>query len=208
MTEQVLCQCGCGGYVDIGEAYIEGHLEAAVKDKHFLYDNNNDRRMRKNRDCTLWLGCYVAETLLYKVFKNVERMPMHNPGYDFVCNKGWKIDAKSSCLHKNGGWSFTIKRNTKADYFFCVAYDNRKDLNIIHIWLLPGEKFNHRSGVSISPSALDKWDKYEQPLDKVIKCCDSMKAQATCEMRYSIDEIWDEADAYISIEASADEKSL
>lgn len=180
MTEQVLCQCGCGGYVDIGEAYIEGHLEAAAKDKHFLYDHDNDRRMRKNRDCSLWLGCYVAETVLSKVFKNVERMPMHNPGYDFVCNQGKLVDVKCACenVQPNGitpQWAFSIKKNTTADYFLCLAFDDREHLNPIHAWLLPSAEVCHLTIVSISELSLDKWSEYEIDMDRIVACCDDMK---------------------------------
>jgi len=102
-------------------------------------------------------------------------MPYGHPGYDFICNNGKKIDGKSSMTGDKGYWMFTIKHNTTADYFFCVAYDNRDDLNILHIWMLPGDKFNHLSGASISLSTIHKWDEYEQPIDKAIACCDTMK---------------------------------
>ena len=133
------------------------------------------RPMSENKECSSYIGVHVNEGLIKLYFDDVEVMPYGNPGYDFICKNGWKIDGKSSCLHKDGRWSFVIRHNTTADYFFCVAYDNREDLNIIHIWILPGEKFNHLSGISISKRNIRKWVEYEQPLDKAIVCCDSMK---------------------------------
>ena len=131
--------------------------------------------MSDNKECSQYFGIYINERLLKHFFNDVEAMPMNNPGYDFICNNGWKIDGKASCLRKDGRWAFDIRRNTITDYFFCVAYDNRTDLNIIHIWLIPGDVLNHLMNASIRPSTLDKWSEYEQPIDKVITCCDSMK---------------------------------
>ena len=127
--------------------------------------------MSENKECTLYLGVYRVERLLKHFFNDVEMMPFGNKGYDAICNKGKKVDAKSSCIQKNGnGWTFHIKHNTIADYFWCVALDNRKNLTIIHIWMLPGDKFSHLSGVSISPSTIDKWSEYEKSIDEAIIC--------------------------------------
>lgn len=135
--------------------------------------------MSKNKECSLWLGVHIGEPVLVGLFKNVERMPMNNPGYDLICGNGKKIDVKISCARKKGGWAFSIKHNTTADYFLCMAFDTRKDLNPLYIWLLPGNVFNHFVLASISPSTIDKWSEYELPIDKAILYCDSMKARAT-----------------------------
>ena len=136
---------------------------------------NGGLSMSENKECSAYIGVYVNERLLKHYFNDVEVMPYGHSNYDFVCNNGWKIDAKSSATGDKGYWAFGIKHNTTADYFFCVAYNNRKDKNIIHIWLLPGNKFNHLVSASISKSTVDRWAEYEQPLDKLITCCDSMK---------------------------------
>ena len=137
--------------------------------------NRGQLPMNKNKKCSSYLGVYKVERLLKHFFNDVVVMPYGNHGYDFVCNNGKKIDSKSGCILKNGnGWQFRINYNTTADYFWCVAFDNRKDLNIIHIWMLPGDKFNHLSAASISPSTLDKWAEYEQPLDKIMDCWNEM----------------------------------
>lgn len=133
--------------------------------------------MSENKKCSSYLGVYVNERLLKHYFDDVEVMPYGNPGYDFVCNKGYKVDAKSSCMRKNGGWVFIINHNTTADYFMLVAYDNRDDLNPIHVWLIPGHVLNHLTGTSIRPSTLDKWAEYEKPIDDVVLCCDTIKGE-------------------------------
>jgi len=55
------------------------------------------RPMGENRDCSKFLGVHVAEQVLSQVFNNVEVMPHNNKGFDFICNRGKKIDVKSSC---------------------------------------------------------------------------------------------------------------
>ena len=131
----------------------------------------------ENKECTVYYGVHINEGVIKLYFNDVEMMPMNHPDYDFICKNGWKIDGKSSFTGDKGHWAFTIKHNTTADYFFCVAYDNRKDKNILHIWLLPGNKFNHLSRTGISKSTIDKWSEYEQPVDKIIACCDIMKGE-------------------------------
>lgn len=131
-----------------------------------------------NPDCTVFLGVVVAEKVLSKVFKNVQRMPPNNPGYDFICGKGFKIDVKSACIEKNTNrWAFNIKRNQVSDYFLCLAFDNRKDLNPEHIWLIPGSLLNNLMNASIARSTLEKWSQYEliDKLDDVVTCCDTLK---------------------------------
>ena len=136
--------------------------------------------MDKNKNCSLYLGIHIAERVLSKVFKNVTRMNATNPGYDFICNKGMKIDVKSSCiLHRKNcldHFTFSIKRNTIPDYFLCIAFNSREDLKPIHMWLLPSSKFNSLICASISHTTINKWDEYRLPIDNVISCCEVMKS--------------------------------
>lgn len=37
----------------------------------------------KNKECSDYLGCYIAERLLSKIYPDVQVMPHGNPGYDF-----------------------------------------------------------------------------------------------------------------------------
>ena len=130
----------------------------------------------KNKKCPQYLGVHIAERVLSYAFKNVQRMPLHNSGFDFICGQGYMIDVKSSCKQKNrNGWGFRIGHNTIADYFLCLAFDNREDLNPLHAWLIPGEKINHLTGTSICPSTIHKWDEYKLDISKVVKCCDVLR---------------------------------
>jgi hypothetical protein len=115
----------------------------------------------------------VAERVLSNIFKNVTRMKMNHTGYDFICGKGFKIDVKSSCGEE--GWNFILKQNKIADYFLCLAFDNRESLNPQFLWLIPGPVVNYKTGLHIQRSQSAKWKEYELPIERVMECCSSLK---------------------------------
>ena len=132
----------------------------------------------ENKKCSQYLGVHIAENVLRHVFNDVKVMPHNNPGYDFICGGGHKIDVKSSCRHHSryaDNWVFYIKKNKMAKYFLCIAFDNRDDITPEHVWLIPSDEVNDKTGASIAITTLDKWKEYELPIDKVITCCNSMK---------------------------------
>ena len=132
--------------------------------------------MSENKECASYFGVHTLERVLKNSFDDVERMPYGNKGYDFICSKGKKVDAKGACKTKNrNGWAFGIRKNTIAEYFCLVAFDNRKDLNPLYMWMIPGHVLNHLTVASISPSTLSKWDKYRKPIGKLSICCDDMR---------------------------------
>jgi len=145
------------------------------------YETGKTRPLAENKDCSLYLGVGIAEKLLSEVFKNVARMPMNNRGYDFICGRGKKVDAKSACVGTVGGkyrkWTFRIRKNTIADYFACIAFENRNDLYPVHFWLIPGEIVSHVQTITIldSEKNLSKWKKYERPINKLVEGCMVMK---------------------------------
>jgi len=146
-----------------------------------------------NKECALFLGCQVAERILGHIFKKVEKLPYNNPGYDFICGQGYKIDVKASCLILSSNktkWRFTINKNKTADYFLFMAFDNRDKLNPLHIWLLKSNEIIKEKEVKNyliidiknNQSDIDYFLKYEQKekLDKVIICCDNIKNKTQC----------------------------
>jgi len=143
------------------------------------YKTTSRRPMYENKKCAAYLGIYVAERVLSAVFKNVNRMPNGNKGYDFICNSGCKIDVKS-CVDRSAKlgishWAFGIKQNKIADYFLCLAFDNRIDLNPIHLWLIPSEIVNNLHGLIISDTNINNFVDYEKSIEDVIICCDELK---------------------------------
>ena len=132
--------------------------------------------MNENKSCSLYLGVHVAETVLSKVFDNAERMPNGNKGFDFICNKGKKIDVKSACIGKNGNWQFFINKNMIADYFLCIAFDSRETLNPIHLWLIPSEEVCNMTSISVRPSTIDKFEGYSMDINDVCVACNDIRA--------------------------------
>ena len=156
----------------------------ANRDKSSKYNRryrraHGGKSASENKKCSMFLGVHVAERVLSNVFKDVKQMPYGCSGYDFICNKGKKIGVKGACTYTDkcgySRWHFRIRRNKTADYFLCLAFDNRKDLNPLYIWLIPGHIVNHIITTSISKSTIEKWDEYKLDINKVVTCCDTMK---------------------------------
>ena len=159
--------------------YRENHREERKESARQYSYAHGTQSMSENKGCSLFLGVHVAERMLSHLFKGVARMPHGNPGYDFICGKGQKIDVKSSCeqISSSGTkqWRFSIKHNTTADYFLCIAFDNRNELNPQHIWLIPGDIVSHLTSAAISETTIDRWTEYEKPVGDAIVCCNVMK---------------------------------
>jgi hypothetical protein len=136
---------------------------------------NGVKAMSENKDCPAYLGVHIAEQMLSKVFKDIEVMPYGYKGYDFICNKGKKIDVKCASLVNKNTFVFNIKRNTIADYFLCLAVDNRADLNPMYAWLLPSDKVGHLTSASTRLSKIKKWDAYKLDIDKLTTCCNELR---------------------------------
>jgi hypothetical protein len=166
----------------------EEHLEKSREyGRNFNYRKGTCVPLGTNQECASYLGVYIAERVLSVFFENIVRTPFGNPGYDFICKNGFMIDAKSATLRPteyNSIWQFRINHNTIADYFLCVGFDDRANLNPLHVWLIPGRIINDRMSIGIMNSAigLRRFAKYEQPIDKVIACCETLREHGECEM--------------------------
>jgi hypothetical protein len=177
-------------------AYREGHKEAVYKTKREWQIKNRKLLSQRQReldylkgrsrpqsvakDCPLYLGIHIAERVLKNFFDNVKHMPPQNPGYDFVCGRGFKIDAKASCkIHRKKEkitrWQFGIRRNHVADYFLCLAFNDRVSLEPEHVWLIPSRDVSDKTQISITEPTLYKWAKYEKSLDRVAACCEQLR---------------------------------
>lgn len=141
--------------------------------------------MSISKESSTYLGVYIAESVLANVFDNVIRMPVGHPGYDFICGKGFKIDAKSSKLYidpskrRSSRWMFSIGRNTKADYFICLGFNNdRKNVTPLRMWLIPAKEVNMLQTLSIRNNDVVSWKQYEKSTRKVLACCEHMRIKA------------------------------
>lgn len=168
----IKCGCNTPGHC---KAISDGNIKYRTKEMDPLPPGQKIS-IPKNRNCTNYLGC-IAEELLARTFKDVRRMPPNNKGFDIICNKDLKIDIKSSATGYKGYWMFNICKNTIADYFLLIAFESRKNLIPVHVWLIPGKDVNHNITIRTSKTKLNKWSKYEHPLDRVLACCNIMRTK-------------------------------
>ena len=165
------------------------HKNKLKKDSRNYYENHKDEirekagnlSMYENKDCTSYLGIVIAERLVRCLFNDVKVMPNGNPKFDFICNRGKKIDVKSACItlgnNKYPQWGFRIDYNTATDFFILVAFDDRTYLNPLHMWMIPGHILNYKSGIKIFLSTIQKWDKWKMDINDAQLCCNEMKGE-------------------------------
>lgn len=91
--------------------------------------------LTENRSTKNFIG-YIAECGMSKIFDNVMRMPHSNPGYDFICSKGQKIDVKGAILNQHNQFSFHIRHNHIADYFLLIGFNDILELEPLLILLI------------------------------------------------------------------------
>lgn len=167
-------------------AWWKSNLEKSRKLNRDNSYKHGSKPALENKSSTTFLGCVVAETVLSHEFPGFKRMPNCNPGYDYECPKGYKIDVKSACRRhrKNGtdNWGFSIKKNKVPNYFLFLAFDNRENLNPEHVWLIPGDVVNEKIEITITdlPEILIRWSQYERSLKNVLKCCSKLR-NVVCE---------------------------
>lgn len=157
------------------------------------YDDDTDRRrkglsMSENKNCTSYFGIEIAEKYVYTLFEDAIRMPNNNPGFDWICKKGEKVQHAARCLCKSKDswvWVFGIKYNNVTDYFILTGWDNRYSLNPLHVWIfhkddiVRGRKFWRRDSFSIinRPEYLAEFQKHEitDKLEKLKELCKILK---------------------------------
>ena len=155
-----------------------GFKNDAERNRDYNREHSHDigRHLPKelNEDCSAYFGDFT-ESLMIQTFEDATRMPYGNPGFDWTCKNGDKIDNKGRCLtyDKRPGrspkWIFQIDYNNIADWFILSAWDNRDALNPLHIWafhkndIVRGRKFWRREGFTITniPEVLKELEKWE-----------------------------------------------
>lgn len=151
----------------------------AEYEKVWMYYPEMPSPIKENRKDTRFLGVYIAENAVAKIFKESKKMPYANIGFDVVCPKGYKIDVKSTVLNKYNTFNFHINQNNIADYFILIGFNNIIELEPIYMWIIKstedisGCPIKNLEGLAIlnEPDYLDIYKKYENP-DKLkeLKC--------------------------------------
>ena len=163
-----------------GERYCHCNLCQNAYEREWKHRTGRSRAVVDAKETGPYFGL-LAERVLSKSFENVIHMPYGNPGYDFICGKGFKIDAKASCLRhlasRSHRWAFNIRKNVIADYFLCLAFNDRENLEPAHVWLIPGKVLCAKSGLWITNNlrSLAIWKSYEQPLDNIAATCNTLR---------------------------------
>lgn len=149
--------------------------------KEWRYKTGRSLPAEDNPECSSYFGDFT-ESLMIQTFEDVIKMPYGNPGFDWICKNGDKIDNKGVCLGYNiynnwSGWRFTIRYNNIADWFILSAWDNRSSLNPLHVWAFHKndmvkyrignqnvlKRFCDRELIAIpnTPEGLKEFEKYE-----------------------------------------------
>ena len=139
-----------------------------LTEKEPLPDGWKSKVLTTNEKCSVYFG-NIGEQIVSEMYPDVQVMPAQSPGYDIIYN-GNKIDIKSAFTgDKNSSWRFYIKKNTTADHFLCLAFNNREDHTLVQAWLIPGEGINHLKNITIRKETIHKWSRYEQPINELLK---------------------------------------
>lgn len=148
--------------------------------------------IKENRIEPRFLGIYIAENGIAKIYEGSQRMPYFNPGYDIICPKGYKIDVKATVLNRYNTLNFHINQNMIADYFALVTFNNIIELKPIYMWLIQGDEYVHGCPIRKldmltilnEPTHLDNYKKYEKTdkLEKLRDICKDFNAQNKVEI--------------------------
>lgn len=155
---------------------VSVHIDDFRCEINIRYNKNNEKISfytqhipeleRLNTKCSNYLGCVMNEYILQHVFNNVVVMPRNNPGYDFICGKGYKVDAKAARIQKHNQFVFNIRYNTIPDYFLCIGYVGNRPIDG---WLIPQKTIKHLKTVAIYPTTR-VYDKYNINICKIFEC--------------------------------------
>ena len=193
-VKKIMKEAGCNNYSEYNErcARNAGFKDVAEKVKEWTHETGRRLPKEFNEDCSAHFGEFT-ENIMIQTFENAKKMPYGNPGFDWTCKNGDKIDNKGVCLvciqGKSQRWVFSIKYNNIAEWFILSAWDNRDSLNPLHVWIFhkndifKGKKFWRRDTVTIidSPKGLMRFKEYEvtDRLDKLKELCNKKKKKKT-----------------------------
>lgn len=139
-----------------------------LTEKEPLPDGWESKVLTTNENCSVYFG-NIAEQIISEMYPDAQVMPAQSPGYDIIYNNN-KIDVKSAFTgDKSGFWIFYIEKNVRADYFLCMAFDNRKDRTLVRVWLIPGNIVNCKDTITMSKSNIKRLSKYEQSFNEILK---------------------------------------
>lgn len=190
--QRKVINAGCKTYKEYKDKCAQklGYENDSERIKMKRWEQGIREPMEFNTDCPSYFGIYIAEKYIIQTFEEPIPMPPNNPGFDWLCKNGLKIQSKARCIGyrsccDSSIFEFLIKRNSIADWFILSAWDNRDSLVPLHIWafhkndIVRGRKFCEFVSLSITnkPEYLKEFEKYEvtDKLEKLKEICDRDK---------------------------------
>lgn len=147
---------------------------------------------KENRLLKSFIGSYIAENGISKLFEGCQKMKKNNPGYDIICPKGYKLDVKASVLSRFNTFGFHIAKNQIADYFILVGFDNVINLKPLYLWILKrddivrGRCIKDIEGIYVSndPESIKQFEKYSRiyKLKELTNICEEFNKHANIEI--------------------------
>lgn len=129
--------------------------------REWRYKTGRQTPAEDSPECSLYFGIYIAENYIIRTFDNPIKMPPGNPGFDWICNKGLKIESKARCLRLDRNqFTFTIDWNNIADWFIFSGWNNRESLKPLFILafhkndIVRGKQFWKRDSLTITNTSV------------------------------------------------------
>jgi hypothetical protein len=187
---------GCYNYSDYLDmiAFKRGYFSYEEYMKVWDYFPGMTNPYKENRTDNRFLGVYIGENAIHKIHEGSERKKLNNKGYDIICQKGYKIDVKTTTLSRYNTYVFDISENKTADYFVMIGFNNIIDLKPLHIWIIRGnEKLDtgrivndlNKLIIVNEPLYISKYEKYEKDdkLELLKTLCNKFDAKNKIEIR-------------------------
>lgn len=171
-----------------------GYKNEAERAKINRWERGVQRPIEEAKDSPTYFGVCIGEKYVSQTFDNPKMMPYGNPGYDWECKNGLKIQHEARCLCKsecasegtNPQFKFThIDYNKVADVFILSGWKDRESLEPLLVLafkkddIVRGEPFWMRDSLSITniPECLREFEKFEvtSRLDKLKDMCKDIK---------------------------------
>lgn len=170
-----------------------GFKDEAERAKINRWKRGVQRPIEEAKDSGPYFGICIGEKYISKTFDNPKMMPYGNPGYDWICKNGLKIQLECRCLcdntcspGANPQFKFThIDYNKVADVFILSGWKDRESLEPLFVLafkkddIVRGEPFWMRNSLSItnSPGGLAEFKDFEvtNKLDKLKEMCKDIK---------------------------------
>lgn len=210
LLKRTIKNTGCENHAEYLDKWAKKHGYKDINEyrNELRYKKDIRTPLSENKGCESYFGVYIVEHVLNKflptIFDYVEYMKYGNRGFDFICKDPkqefidrypqlklkreieYKIQSTARCLDFGTDHShFPIMYNDIPEYFIFSSWDNRDNLNLLHVWMIHkneivrGRKFWRRAAINITnrPRYLTEFNRYEliNELDKLQETIKELK---------------------------------